>query len=120
MPSGVAVVMSPAQIGGPVLVEDTCLCFNAMDGLPGPYIKWFLAKLGHDGLNRMLAGFEVGARAPVRPQLCPLTAAGLQDKSAYAQCTFAFCPSPGAEVTLFEGRTPVRPVPPLRSLRAGW
>jgi hypothetical protein len=52
------------------MVEDTSLCFNAMGGLPGPYIKWFLKKLGHDGLNRMLAGFE--------------------DKTAYAQCIFAY------------------------------
>jgi len=36
-------------------VEDTSLCFNALGGLPGVYIKWFLEKLGHDGLNRMLA-----------------------------------------------------------------
>lgn len=27
---------------GPVLVEDTSLCFGALKGLPGPYIKWFL------------------------------------------------------------------------------
>lgn len=54
------------------MVEDTSLCFNACGGLPGPYIKWFLAKLGHDGLNRMLVGFE--------------------DKTAYAQCIFAFTP----------------------------
>lgn len=40
---------------GPALVEDTSLCFNALGGLPGVYIKWFLEKLGHDGLNRMLA-----------------------------------------------------------------
>ena len=33
------------QIKGPVIVEDTCLCFNALGGLPGPYIKWFLEKL---------------------------------------------------------------------------
>ena len=26
-------------IPGPVIVEDTCLCFNALKGLPGPYIK---------------------------------------------------------------------------------
>ena len=44
------------------MVEDTSLCFNAYQGLPGPYIKWFLQKLGHDGLNRMLAGFEDKAR----------------------------------------------------------
>lgn len=55
-----------------VMVEDTCLCFNALQGLPGPYIKWFLQKLGHDGLNRMLAGFD--------------------DKTAYALCVFAYSP----------------------------
>ena len=26
------------QVQGPVLVEDTCLCFNALQGLPGPYM----------------------------------------------------------------------------------
>ncbi|KAK3053793.1 nucleoside triphosphate pyrophosphohydrolase ham1 [Extremus antarcticus] len=25
-------------VKGPVLVEDTCLCFNAMGELPGPYV----------------------------------------------------------------------------------
>lgn len=30
------------------MVEDTCLCFNALKGLPGPYIKWFLQKLGRE------------------------------------------------------------------------
>ena len=60
------------QVDGAVMVEDTSLCFNALDGLPGPYIKWFLEKVGHEGLNKMLAGFG--------------------DYSAYAQCTFAFTP----------------------------
>lgn len=27
------------RVGGPVMCEDTCLCFNALGGLPGPYIK---------------------------------------------------------------------------------
>lgn len=26
------------QIGGPIIVEDTCLCFDALKGLPGPYV----------------------------------------------------------------------------------
>ncbi|CAD7933173.1 unnamed protein product [Amoebophrya sp. A25] len=52
-----------------VLTEDTSLCYNALQGLPGPYIKWFLDKLGCDGLVRLLAGWE--------------------DKSAYAQTIFA-------------------------------
>jgi inosine triphosphate pyrophosphatase len=37
------------HIKGPCLVEDTSLCFNALGGLPGPYIKWFLSKIGPEG-----------------------------------------------------------------------
>ena len=39
-------------------MEDTSLCFNAMGGLPGAYIKWFLKELGPSGLPKMLAGFD--------------------------------------------------------------
>ncbi len=42
------------QAGGAVMVEDTSLCFNAYKGLPGPYVKWFLQKVGPEGLFRML------------------------------------------------------------------
>ena len=38
-----------------VLTEDTALCFNALGGLPGVYIKWFLDKLQPSGLHQMLA-----------------------------------------------------------------
>jgi inosine triphosphate pyrophosphatase len=31
-------LISVSQINGPVLVEDTCLCFKAMNDLPGPYM----------------------------------------------------------------------------------
>lgn len=37
------------HISGPVIIEDTCLCFNALGGMPGPYIKWFLKALGPAG-----------------------------------------------------------------------
>ena len=85
------------QVQGPVLVEDTCLIFNALsekrpDGsegiqLPGPYIKWFLKSMGVEGLPKLLADFE--------------------DKSAQAVCTFAYAAGPGQVPTLFEGRTSV-------------
>ena len=83
-----------------VMVEDTSLCFNALNGLPGVYIKWFLQKLGHDGLNRMLAGFE--------------------DKSAYAQCIFAFCGGPGETPLTFAGTTDGRIVPARGPTDFGW
>ncbi|XP_071947293.1 inosine triphosphate pyrophosphatase-like isoform X1 [Antedon mediterranea] len=88
------------EVKGSLIVEDTCLCFNALGGLPGPYIKWFLEKLGPEGLHRMLTGWE--------------------DKSAYALCTFAYCSGPGEEVQLFHGKTPGKIVEPRGKTTFGW
>jgi inosine triphosphate pyrophosphatase len=93
-------VLAFKEIGAPVLVEDTCLCFTAMNGLPGPYIKWFLKELGHDGLNRMLVGFE--------------------DKSGYALCTFSYMDASLSEPVSFAGRTDGRIVPPRGERLFGW
>jgi inosine triphosphate pyrophosphatase len=45
--------------------------------------KWFLAEIGHVGLNNLLAAYT--------------------DKSANAICTFAYSAGPGAQVRVFEG-----------------
>jgi inosine/xanthosine triphosphate pyrophosphatase family protein len=39
------------QLGTACVTEDTALCFEALKGLPGPYIKDFMANLGHDGTS---------------------------------------------------------------------
>lgn len=70
---------------GPVLVEDTCLGFEAFNNLPGPYIKWFVKWIGLSGLVDMLYKFE--------------------NKGANAICTFGYCEGPNAEVKLFQGVT---------------
>lgn len=47
------------MIQKPVLVEDVSLVFNALNGLPGPFIKFFVeAENGLENLCRMLDGFE--------------------------------------------------------------
>lgn len=46
-----------------------------------------MESLGHEGLNKMLDGFE--------------------DRGAEAVCTFAFCRGPGEEPIIFQGRTAV-------------
>merc|ERR1719310_1906749 len=76
--------LAAEEAKGAVMVEDTSLCYNALNGLPGPYIKWFLEKTGHEGLNNLLAAYD--------------------DKSAYAQTIFGFTSGPGCEVQLFDGR----------------
>uniref|UniRef100_A0A8L2QG09 Inosine triphosphate pyrophosphatase n=1 Tax=Rattus norvegicus TaxID=10116 RepID=A0A8L2QG09_RAT len=91
------------QVQGPVLVEDTCLCFNALGGLPGPYIQCGFTEPHYvpAGLYQLLAGFE--------------------DKSAYALCTFALSTGdPSQPVLLFRGKTPGQIVMPRGSRDFGW
>jgi non-canonical purine NTP pyrophosphatase (RdgB/HAM1 family) len=42
-----------AQGYSPVLIEDTSLSLTALNGLPGPLIKWFLKALGGDGVYQL-------------------------------------------------------------------
>lgn len=88
------------DVQGPVFIEDTSLCFNALNGMPGMYIKWFLEKLGHDGLNKMLDGFD--------------------DRSAYAKTVIAFTRGIGEEIHTFEGNTKGRIVAARGPLDFGW
>ncbi|PHJ21968.1 inosine triphosphate pyrophosphatase [Cystoisospora suis] len=94
-----------------LMVEDTCLCFSALKGLPGPYVKWFLKNLGADGLPKLLAGFE--------------------DKRGYALCTVCVCEvdarslpnesDTSLKIHTFEGRTDGTIVPEPRGPRDfGW
>jgi len=87
-------------VDGPVLIEDTCLGFNAMGGLPGVYIKWFLKNLGPDGLYRMLNGWE--------------------DKSGFALCTFAYGCRGTDEIKLFQGKCYGTIVAPRGPRDFGW
>ena len=73
------------KLEGPVLVEDTSLCFNAYGGLPGPYIKYFLKAIKQEGLYKMACAFE--------------------DHSAYAQSIFGLQKNEETEPNLFIGKT---------------
>ena len=37
-----------------IIVEDTSLYFDSLNGLPGPLIKWFIKKLGNEGLVNLV------------------------------------------------------------------
>lgn len=44
-------------MSGNLVVEDTSLYFDCMNGLPGPLIKWFLKTVGNDGLAKIAESF---------------------------------------------------------------
>jgi len=92
--------LAAKEIGGAVITEDTSLCFNALNGMPSVYIKWFLEANGLDGLNDMISFSH--------------------DKSGYAQTIVAFCAGPGDEVFTFDGRTQGNIVRPRGELAFGW
>lgn len=69
-------------VGKPVLVEDVSLGFDVLNGLPGPFIKFFVdSPDGLEKLCRMLDGFD--------------------DRSATASCVFGYYAA--KDVVLFRG-----------------
>jgi len=86
-------------VNAPVIIDDISLCFDALNGLPGPYVKWFIDRIGVEGTYKLLDGFE--------------------DKRAVAMCIFAYG-EPGSEVRLFKGVGGGRIVPPRGPRDFGW
>jgi len=92
--------LASLKVDGPVLVEDTSLCFNALGGMPGPYIKWFQDKIGLEGLNNLLMAYT--------------------DKRAVAKCIFAYKNCKEEQTHLFTGNVYGSIVEPRGSLKFGW
>ena len=88
------------NLKGPVLVEDTSLCFNAYGGLPGAYIKYFLKAIKPEGLYKMACAFK--------------------DHSAYAQSIYGLQKNVKTEPKLFIGKTDGEIVSPRGDNNFGW
>lgn len=82
-----------------VFVEDTCLCFNALNGLPGPYIKDFVEKIGIPGLYELVSKYN--------------------DKGAVAIASIGFC-EPGKKPLVFQGKVKGTIVSPRGDKRFFW
>lgn len=67
-------------IKAPVIVEDVSLEFNALGGLPGPFIKFFVEHVPFETLCRMIDG---------------------QDRSAIGRCMYGYYD--GTDLKIFEG-----------------
>jgi XTP/dITP diphosphohydrolase len=65
-----------AQLGEPVLVDDTGLTIQAWNGLPGALVAWFLDTVGPQGILDMAAGLS-DRRATVATALGYATATGV-------------------------------------------
>jgi inosine triphosphate pyrophosphatase len=82
-----------------VFVEDTSLCFNALNGLPGPYVKDFIKKIGVPGLYELVSKFK--------------------DRSAVAMVSIGYC-EPGKSPFVFQGEVKGKIVSPRGGTRFQW
>eukprot|EP00968_Pinguiococcus_pyrenoidosus_P012213 scaffold1060_cov246-Pinguiococcus_pyrenoidosus.AAC.5 len=92
--------LAAEKVDGPVFVEDTSLFLDDLNGLPGPYIKWFLDALGNEGIFRLMKA--EGKHA------------------ATAQCCLAFSRGRGFEPVVFKGVCKGRLVDPKGAGGFGW
>lgn len=83
---------------GEFLVEDTSLQLDALNGFPGPLIKWFITALGREGIYRI--------------------AQKLGDYGAKAKTIVGY--SNGKEVLFFEGALRGAIVEPKAESEFGW
>ena len=81
-------------IDGPVLVDDAGLSCEALNGLPGPYTKDFILKIGLEGLIQILSLYE--------------------NKAARAICTLGYTEGPNKAVKLFTGSVEGTIIKPTR------
>ena len=86
-----------SQLKKPLIVDVTALCFDALHGLPGIYIKHFLEKLGREGVVKLLHPYS--------------------DKRATAICSIGY--HDGKKIRVFVGETRGTIVQP-RGDRFGW
>lgn len=82
----------------PIIVENIALCINALNGLPGPYIKWFSNKLGNAKLFELIEQYD--------------------DHRAQAICTYCFMDKD--KQIIIDGVVNGQIVKPLNNNDFGW
>jgi inosine triphosphate pyrophosphatase len=87
------------KTGKTAFVEDTSLCFNALNGLPGPYVKDFIKKIGVPGLYELIKPYK--------------------DKSAVALVSIGYY-EPGKKPLIFQGKVTGKIVSPRGGTRFQW
>ncbi len=83
----------------PVMVEDTGLFLNALNGFPGALIKQLLGRVGREGIVKLLEGFD--------------------DKSVVAKCAVGFTKD-GKDLKVFIGEAEGLIVSPRGESGFGW
>lgn len=91
--------LAHTMVDPPFFVEDISLCYESLNYMPGPYIKWFLGSLGHEGLYKLVKNED--------------------NKRAFAVCTVCYVDTKG-EYHIYSGSVSGEIVAPRGSSCFGW
>lgn len=83
---------------GELIVEDTSMHFDCLNGLPGPLIKWFVKSLGQPGLYDLTKRYN--------------------NHKAYVRCLVGYAKD--GDIKFFEGIVPGQIVSPRGETRFAW
>jgi non-canonical purine NTP pyrophosphatase (RdgB/HAM1 family) len=89
-----------SQFNGQLIVEDTSLYLDGLNGFPGPLIKWMLQAVGADGIHSLTQK--------------------IHNKKAVAKTIIGYQRAPEAEIHFFVGEVDGAIVPPNGNEGFGW
>lgn len=94
---------------GPFIIEDTSLYIKSLGGLPGPLIKWFMQKLGSEGLWRISDSNKLSSEVVEE----------LESNNAEAKTIIGYAGSEN-DIHFFEGSIKGEIVKPTGETNFGW
>jgi len=98
---------------GNFIIEDTSLYIKSLNGLPGPLIKWFMQKLGNEGIWRVSDTKKLGE------EKISEIGKDLEDNGAEAKTIIGYSDSKG-KIMFFEGSIKGKIVKPSGPTSFGW
>ena len=95
------------------IIEDTSLYIKSLNNLPGPLIKWFMQKLGNEGIWRISDTSKFGKEKMNE------IGKDLEDNGAEAKTIIGYANSKG-DIQFFEGSITGKIVKPSGPTNFGW
>jgi inosine triphosphate pyrophosphatase len=98
---------------GNIFVEDTSLYIDSLNGLPGPLIKWFMQKLGNQGI------WKISDTKKTKKENLSKLGRNLNKNFAEAKTIIGYARNP-KEIYFFEGSIKGEIVQPTGETNFGW
>lgn len=74
-----------------ILTEETSLHVNALNGMPGPYINWFIDSMGVDGVYKMISFYQDKTAKAISAVSLSTNISSIKNKTSIKKEIFTTC-----------------------------